>query len=104
MSINNQNLNSIINHLKSYENSQLMVVTKNQSAKDVKDFVLLCFKKLGLKYNNHVRIDKKLLRPSKTSSLLGNIGKAKKQLKFNPKVNLKKLIDIMIQNELKKYD
>ena len=70
----------------------------------VKDFVLLCFKKLGLKYKNHVRIDKKLLRPSKTSSLLGDISKAQKKIKFKPKINLKKLIDIMIQNELKKYN
>ncbi len=69
----------------------------------VKDFVLLCFKKLGLKYDNHVRIDKKLLRPSKTSSLVGDIKKAKKELKFNPKTNIKKLIDIMIASELKKY-
>ena len=70
----------------------------------VKDFVNLCFKKLGLKYSKHVRIDKKLLRPSKTSSLLGDITKARKTFKFNPKINLKKLIDIMIQNELKKYN
>ncbi len=69
----------------------------------VKDFVKLCFKKLGLKYNNHVRIDKNLLRPSKTSSLVGDIKKAKKILKFYPKTNIKKLIDIMVDSELKKY-
>lgn len=69
----------------------------------VKDFVMLCFKKLGLKYENHVRVDKKLLRPSKTSSLVGDIKKAKKVLKFNPKTNIKNLIDIMIDSELKKY-
>ena len=69
----------------------------------VKDFVIFCFKKLGLKYKNHVRIDKKLLRPSKTSTLVGDIKKAKKILKFYPKTNIKKLIDIMIDSELKKY-
>ena len=52
----------------------------------VKDFVNLCFKKLGLKYSKHVRIDKKLLRPSKTSSLLGDITKARKTFKFNPSI------------------
>ena len=70
----------------------------------VKDFVNLCFKKLGLKYSKHVRIDKKLLRPSKTSPLLGDITKARKTFKFNPKINLTKLIDIMLHNELKKYN
>ena len=65
--------------------------------------MIFCFKKLGLKYKNHVRIDKKLLRPSKTSTLVGDIKKAKKILKFYPKTNIKKLIDIMIASELKKY-
>ena len=69
----------------------------------VKDFVSICFNQLGLNYNKHIKIDKKLLRPSKTSSLVGDISKAKKQIKFNPKVDLKKLINIMIKNELKKY-
>ena len=69
----------------------------------VKDFVSICFKQLGLNYNKHIKIDKKLLRPSKTSSLVGDISKAKKQIKFNPKVDLKKLINIMIKTELKKY-
>ena len=78
-----------------------IIATGQQNS--VKDFVTLCFKKLGLKYSNHVRVDKKLLRPSKTSSLIGDIKKAKKILKFNPKINIKKLIDIMIESEFKKY-
>jgi GDPmannose 4,6-dehydratase len=69
----------------------------------VKDFVSICFNQLGLNYNKHIKIDKKLLRPSKTSSLVGDISKAKKQIKFNPKVDLKKLINIMIKTELEKY-
>ena len=48
-------------------------------------------------------VDKKLLRPSKTSSLIGDIKKARNILQFNPKVNIKKLIDIMIESEFKKY-
>ena len=78
-----------------------VIATGKQNS--VKDFVSLCFKRLGLKYKNHVRVDKKLLRPSKTSSLIGDIKKARNILKFNPKVNIKKLIDIMIESEFKKY-
>jgi len=78
-----------------------IIATGKQNS--VKDFVSLCFKKLGLKYDNHVRVDKKLLRPSKTSSLIGDIKRARKILKFNPKVNIKKLIDIMIESEFKKH-
>lgn len=69
----------------------------------VKDFVSICFKQLGLNYKNHIKIDKKLLRPSKTSTLVGDISKARKKINFKPKVNLNKLIKIMIQDEMKKY-
>jgi GDPmannose 4,6-dehydratase len=78
-----------------------IIATGQQNS--VKEFVELCFKKLDLKYKDHVRVDKNLLRPSKTSFLVGDIKKAKKILKFNPKVNIKKLIDIMIENEFKKF-
>jgi len=69
----------------------------------VKHFVKLTFELLGLNYKNYLKIDKNLLRPSKTSNLVADIKKAKKILKFNPKNNLKKIISIMINEELKKY-
>ena len=46
-------------------------------------------------------LDKKLIRPSKTVSLVGDTKKAKKILNFKVKTNLDKLISIMMENDLK---
>ena len=49
-----------------------------------------------------VKINKKFFRPSDIKSIKGNISKAKKNLKWKPKVNLEKLIKILIDEKLKK--
>jgi len=67
----------------------------------VKDFVSKCFKYVGLDYKKYLKIDKKLIRPSKTVSLVGDTKKAKKILNFKIKTNLDKLISIMMENDLK---
>jgi len=67
----------------------------------VKDFVSKCFKYVGLDYKKYLKIDKKLIRPSKTVSLVGDTKKAKKILNFKVKTNLDKLISIMMENDLK---
>ena len=51
-------------------------------------FVKKSFKYVGLNYKKYLKIDKKLFRPSKTASLVGNINKAKKTFKYKPKTNL----------------
>ena len=69
----------------------------------VKQFLDLVFKKLNLNYKNHLVIDKKLLRPAKTSVLTGDFGKAKKMFNYKIKTNINKLIDIMLKAQLKNY-
>ena len=66
------------------------------------DFVKKSFKYVGLNYKKHLKIDKKLFRPSKTAYLVGNINKAKKTFKYKPKTNLDQLISIMMENDLDK--
>ena len=70
----------------------------------VEYFVKKCFDYVGLNYKKYIKIDKKLFRPSKTRNLLADTSKAKKELDFKLKTNLDKLIKIMMDNELKKYD
>ena len=70
----------------------------------VEYFVKNCFSYVGLNYKKYLKIDKKLLRPSKTSILKGDISKAKKTFKYKPKTKLKDLIKIMMDHELKKYN
>ncbi len=58
--------------------------------------------KLILKKTNQpiITINSNLFRPSEINTLKGNSLKAKKELKWTPKTNLKKLVKIMIDEEL----
>ncbi len=67
----------------------------------VKDFVKQCFDYVNLDYKKYVKVNKKLLRPSKTVSLIGDTNKAKKTFGFKIKTDVKKLIKIMMENDLK---
>ena len=69
----------------------------------VEYFVKNCFSYVGLNYKKFLKIDKKLLRPSKTNVLKGDISKAKKKINYKVKTNLKQLIKIMMDDELSKY-
>ena len=70
----------------------------------VEYFVKNCFSYVGLNYKKYLKIDKKLLRPSKTNVLKGDIRKAKRMFNYKTKTKLKDLIKIMMDHELKKYN
>ena len=67
----------------------------------VEYFAKKCFQYVGLNYKNYLKVNKKLLRPSKTVTLIGDTYKAKKTFNFKIKTNLDKLISIMMNNDLK---
>ena len=69
----------------------------------VKSFAEKCFNYLGLDYSKYVVVDKKLIRPSKTSFLKANVKKAKKNFNYEIKTNIDQLIKIMMDSELDKY-
>ena len=66
----------------------------------VEDFAKKAFAHVGLNYKDYVVIDKNLLRPSEVDSLLANYSKAKKILKWEPKVSFDNLIIGMIESDL----
>tara|TARA_Y100001980_G_C14522256_1_gene297607 strand:+ start:427 stop:1410 length:984 start_codon:yes stop_codon:yes gene_type:complete len=68
----------------------------------VLDFVKKSFNYVGLNYKKYLKINKKLFRPSRTVSLVGNTSKAKKIFKFKSKTNLDQLISIMMESDLDK--
>ena len=70
----------------------------------VEYFVKNCFSYVGLNYKKYLKIDKKLLRPSKTNILKGDTKKAKRMFGYKTKTKLKDLIKIMMVHELKKYN
>jgi len=67
----------------------------------VEYFTKKCFQYVGLNYKKYLRINKKLLRKSKTVSLIGDTNKARRSFNYKTKTNLNELISIMMDNDLK---
>ena len=70
----------------------------------VKQFAYESFKYVGLDYKKYLKVDTKLLRKNKTKNLIANLTKAKKVLNYKVKTNIKELIKIMMEHELKQYN
>ena len=82
----------------------------------VKDFVNLVLKELNLKYywkgsgintkcfnekgNTVIECDKAYYRPLEVDSLLGNSSKARRELNWKPRYNIKELVKEMVYSEL----
>ncbi len=66
----------------------------------VRDFAKLAFKLVDLDYKKFIKIEKNLYRPSEVDSLLGDCRKAKRELKWKPKYNFKKLVEDMVRADL----
>ncbi|MEM7474466.1 MAG: GDP-mannose 4,6-dehydratase [Planctomycetota bacterium] len=66
----------------------------------VGDFVDLAFEQVGLDPSDYVVIDPKFYRPAEVDLLLANPSKAKAELGWNPKTDLKGLVEMMVQSDL----
>ena len=66
----------------------------------VEDFAKKAFAHVGLNYKDHVVIDEKLIRPTEVDTLLANFDKAKKILKWNPKISFDNLVVNMVEHDL----
>jgi GDPmannose 4,6-dehydratase len=82
----------------------------------VKDFIKFASKNLDMKikwrgkglkeigsYNGKdiIKVDKKYFRPTEVETLLGDASKAKKELKWKPKISFENLVKEMVDNDLK---
>jgi GDPmannose 4,6-dehydratase len=67
----------------------------------VREFAKLAFSVVGLNYKDYIITDKNLFRPSEVHSLLGNYSKAKKLLKWKPKISFKNLVKDMVESDIK---
>ena len=59
---------------------------------------------VGLDWQKHVELDPRYLRPTEVDSLIGNAGKAKQQLGWQPKVKFKELVRLMVEADLKRVE
>ena len=75
-----------------------VIATNEQHS--VKDFAKLAFSIVGLNYKKFVKIDKNLYRPAEVQTLLGDYSKARRILKWKPKVSFKNLVKDMVLSDL----
>ena len=66
----------------------------------VREFIEEVFQYLDLDWEKYVQIDERYLRPSEVDLLLGNASKAKKILKWEPKVTFKQLARMMTDADM----
>ena len=67
----------------------------------VREFLEEAFRYAGLDWEKYVEIDKRYFRPTEVDFLLGDCSKAKRVLKWKPKVNFKKLVRMMVDADMK---
>ncbi|MEK7842322.1 MAG: GDP-mannose 4,6-dehydratase [Deltaproteobacteria bacterium] len=67
----------------------------------VKEFVKEAFDYAGLDWKRYVKIDKKYFRPTEVDVLIANPSKARKILKWKPKITFKDLTKIMVDADMK---
>ncbi|MEI6668550.1 MAG: GDP-mannose 4,6-dehydratase [Acidobacteriota bacterium] len=68
----------------------------------VKELAQLAFGHAGLEWNKYVEIDPNLLRPAEVDHLIGSADKARKILGWEPSIDFKGLIGMMVDADLKR--
>ena len=69
-------------------------------AHSIREWVEAAFAVVNLKPDDYLVTDPGLLRPSKTSTLIGDITKARNQFGFDPKFKFKELVGMMVEADL----
>ncbi len=67
----------------------------------VREFLEEAFSIVGLDWSKYVEIDKRYFRPTDVDYLLGDSSKAKRILKWRPKVTFKQLVRMMVESDMK---
>jgi GDPmannose 4,6-dehydratase len=66
----------------------------------VRNLVEIAFARVGLDWQDYVRVDPALLRPAEVDHLLGDPAKARAELGWTPSVNFTQLIEMMVDADL----
>ncbi|MFH1776756.1 MAG: GDP-mannose 4,6-dehydratase [Candidatus Omnitrophota bacterium] len=66
----------------------------------VKEFTRLVFEYVGLDWKKYVKVDKNFYRPAEVNHLIGNYHKAKRKLKWQPKVKFHELLEMMVKSDM----
>ncbi len=97
-------------HAKDYVNAMWLMLQQDKAddfvigtgkQNSVEDFAKKAFDHVGLNYKDHIIIDKNLIRPAEVDTLLADYSKAKKLLKWEPKITFDDLVANMVEEDLK---
>jgi GDPmannose 4,6-dehydratase len=66
----------------------------------VQEFLELTFARLGLDWRKHLETDERYLRPSEVDVLMGDSGKARRLLGWQPRVKFPQLVTMMVDSDL----
>jgi GDPmannose 4,6-dehydratase len=66
----------------------------------IRDFLDIAFAHVDLDWNEYVKKDPRFLRPAEVDQLIGDAGKAKKVLGWEPTVDFKGLVTMMVDADL----
>ena len=66
----------------------------------VRDFLQETFSQLDLNWQDSVEFDPRYLRPTEVDYLLGDPGKAQRELGWKPKTSFKELVSMMVKHDL----
>ena len=96
-------------HAKDYVEAMWMMLQKKRpddfvvatgKQHSVREFAKQAFAVAGLDYKKHIVIDKNLFRPAEVNTLLGNYSKARRILKWKPKITFKNLVKDMVESDI----
>jgi GDPmannose 4,6-dehydratase len=79
------------------------VIATNESH-SVKEFTEKAFDVVGSDWQEYVKVDKRFLRPLDVNFLQGDYSKAKKKLGWEPKVKFDELVEIMVKEDLNRWE
>ena len=79
------------------------VIATNESH-SVKEFAEKAFGIVGLDWQEYVKVDKRFLRPLDVNFLQGDYSKAKRKLRWEPKIKFDELVKIMVKEDLSRWE
>lgn len=79
------------------------VVATNESH-SVREFAEKAFAAVGLDYRDHVKVDRRFMRPLDVRHLRGDYRKAEERLGWKPRVNFDRLLSLMVQADRDRWE
>lgn len=70
----------------------------------IRELLQTAFDRVGLNWQNHVRVDDRFRRPADACELLGNPAKAEVDLHWTPSMSFEELIHLMVDSDLRNLE